>query len=344
MMQSAWARVPRRAFVLGSFAAFRVAALFAVLVAVLGATPAKADGWPNRVVRFVVPFAAGGSGDTLARIVAAHLSTALKQQVIVENRPGGGGIVGTEQFVAAPPDGYTIGMSSLSTISLVPIINPKGTYDPLRDFTHIAYIGGAPVVLAANPQTGVNTLQDFVAYTKKPGKAFTFASSGVGSDGHLAGEEIALSMQVPPEHVPYKATAQALTDLVAGHIPFSTFTLSSTAPFLRSKALNGIAVTSLERMPEFLDIPTFKELGHPELVGTTWFALSGPAKLPEDVVDTLNREVIEAVATADVQARFRRDGFIAQPMSPAQFTAFVAAENAKWKLLIEKAGLAAAGR
>jgi tripartite-type tricarboxylate transporter receptor subunit TctC len=315
------------------------AGLLIALTFAVGATPAKSQEWPSRPVRIVVPFAAGGSGDTLARVVAQHLSSAFKQQFVVENRPGGGGIIGTQQFLAAAPDGYTIGMTNLSTLSLVPVINPLAGYDPINDFAHIAYIGGAPVVLAANPKTGVKTLQDFETFATTPGKAFTFASSGVGSDGHLMGEAIAISMKVKTEHVPYKATAQALTDIVAGHVPFSTFTLSSTAPFLREGNLNGIAVTSPERMPDFPNLPTFKELNHAELVGTTWFSLSGPAKLPAGIIDMLNRNVAEAVATPDVQARFRRDGFIAQPMRPNEFTRFVAAENAKWKQLVEHAGL-----
>jgi tripartite-type tricarboxylate transporter receptor subunit TctC len=299
--------------------------------------------WPDRPVRIIVPFAAGGSGDTTARVVAQHLAAAFKQQFIVENRPGASGILGTQAFLSAPPDGYTIGMTNLSSLSLVPMINPVGTYHPLNDFTHIAYIAGAPVVLAANPKTGVKTLKDFITYANTPGNSFTFASSGVGSDGHLMGQAIALSTKIKMEHVPYKATAQALTDIVAGHVPFSTFTLSSTAPFLRANTLNGIAVTSPERMPDFPDVPTFKELGHPELVGTTWFSLSGPVNLPPDIVDKLNREVTAAVTSPEVQARFRRDGFIAQPMSAANFTKFVASENAKWKPIVESAGLVGKG-
>ncbi len=166
----------------------------------------------------------------------------------------------------------------------------------------------------------------------------------MGSDGHLMGEAIASSTKVKTEHVPYKATAQALTDLVAGHVPFSTFTLSSTAPFIRANSLNGVAVTSPDRMPDFSDLPTFKELGMPELVGTTWFSLSGPARLPKDIVDKLNREVVLATSTADIQARFRRDGFIAQPMNAAEFTKFVAKENARWRVVVERAGLLASSR
>src|SRR5262249_17546710 len=181
-------------------------------------------------------------------VVADYLTSSLKQQLVVENRPGGGGIIGTKQFLSQPADGYSIGMSSLSTMSLVPVINSNAGYKPDRDFAHIAYIGGSPVGLAANPQTGGGTLAELIAYSKNPGKSFTFASSGVGSDGQLWGELIASSTRVKAEHVPYKATAQALSDLVAGHVQFSTFTLSSTSPFLHAKSLNGIAVTAPERM------------------------------------------------------------------------------------------------
>ena len=157
------------------------------------------------------------------------------------------------------------------------------------------------------------------------------------------GQAIALSTRVKAEHVPYRGTMQALSDIAAGHVPFSTFTLSSSSSFLRAHTLNGIAVTSPERMADYPDLPTFKELGHPDLVGTTWFSLSGPAKLPSEIVGTVNQEVTKALAKPEVLERLRRDGFIAQPMTPQEFTKFVAAENAKWKPLIESAGLASKG-
>jgi tripartite-type tricarboxylate transporter receptor subunit TctC len=300
---------------------------------------ARADEWPSHPVRILVPFGAGGAGDTLARLVAQHLSESLGQPFIVEDRPGAGGIVGTQQIITAAPDGYTIGITNLSTMSLIPVINPEATYDPLGDLKHIAYIGGSPVVLAANQATRAQTLPDFIAYANAPGHAFTFSSSGMGSDGHLMGVAIAAALNVKPEHVPYKSTAEALTDVVAGQVPFSTSTLSSTAGFLHANTLIGIAVTSSQRVPDFPDLPTFKELGHPELLDNTWFSLSGPAQLPDDVAKKLNAAVVAAVALSDIQERFRRDGFLAQPMSPEELTNFVASENAKWKAVIARAGL-----
>jgi tripartite-type tricarboxylate transporter receptor subunit TctC len=157
------------------------------------------------------------------------------------------------------------------------------------------------------------------------------------------GVAIALATNIALEHVPYRSTSQALTDVVAGHVALCTFTLFSTAQFLRGGQLNGVAVTSPDRMPDQPELPTFKELGYPQLVGTTWFSLSGPPKLPTEIVDKLNAEVARIVALPDVQARFRRDGFIAQPMSPAAFTKYVGEEVARWKPLVEKAGLAGKG-
>ena len=315
----------------------------AVLMAAAVSVPASAQNWPDKPVKIIVPFGAGGSGDTLARVVAEHLSTTFKQQFVVENRTGAGGMIGAQAIASSPPDGTTIGITNLSTLSLVPVINPSVPYHSLNDFTHIAYVAGAPVALAATPTIGVKTLKEFIDYANKLGKPITFASSGVGSDGHLMGEAIALATKIKVEHVPYRSTSQALTDVVAGHVAFSTLTLSSTAQFLRAGTITGIAVTSPERMPDNPEIPTFKELGYPELVGTTWFSLSGPAKLPADIVQKLNAEITRIVALPDVQARLRRDGFIAQPMNPAQFTKFVDDENKRWKPLIEAAGLAGKG-
>jgi tripartite-type tricarboxylate transporter receptor subunit TctC len=314
---------------------------FAALFATSQPLAAQSD-WPNRPVRVIVPFGAGGSSDTLARIVANHLSTAFNQQFVVENRPGAGGVIGVQAIASAEPDGYTIGMTNLSTLSLAPIINRSVPYDPMKSLTHISYVGGAPVVLSANPNTGVKTLADFIAYAKQRG--FVFVSSGVGSDGHLMGQAIALSVGVKIEHVPYKQTQQALSDIVAGHVPFSTFTLSSTSQFLRAGQLNGVALTTAERLPDYASIPTFKELGHPNLVGTTWFSMSGPAKLPKDIVDRINAEITKTVMKPEVQERFRRDGFVAMPASAEEFTKFVAAETAKWRPTIEAAGLVGKGQ
>ncbi|MDP2358231.1 MAG: tripartite tricarboxylate transporter substrate binding protein [Beijerinckiaceae bacterium] len=298
---------------------------------------AQAD-WPNRPVKLIVPFGAGGSSDVLARIVAEQLGKTFKQQFVVENRPGAGGTIGVTQIANAEPDGYTIGVTNLSTLALAPFINQSVTYDPMKSLTHIAYVGGAPVLLSAAIKTGVKTIPEFIAYTKA--KSFTFVSSGVGSDGHLMGQAIALAMGLKIEHVPYSQTAQALGDLVAGHVPFSTFTLSSTSQFLRSNQVYGVAVTTPERLPDYANVPTFSEAGYPALIGTTWFSISGPAKMPKEISERLNKEILAAVMRPETVERYRRDGFIANTLSATDFTKFVADEILRWKPVIEAAGLA----
>lgn len=312
-------------------------ALLAAL-AMCAAAPAFAQAdWPNRPVKVIVPFGAGGSSDVLARLVAEQLGRTFKQQFVVENRPGAGGVIGVSQIASADPDGYTIGVTNLSTLALAPFINQSVAYDPMKSLTHIAYVGGAPVLLASAQKTGVKTLKEFVAYTKD--KSFTFVSSGVGSDGHLMGQAIAMSMGLKVEHVPYSQTSQALSDLVASHVPFSTFTLSSTSQFVRAGQVNAIAVTTPGRLPDYPDVPTFAENGYPALVGTTWFSMSDPAKLPKEIADKLNREIIAAVARPESVERYRRDGFIANPLSTDDFTKFVADEIVRWKPVIQAAGL-----
>jgi tripartite-type tricarboxylate transporter receptor subunit TctC len=317
--------------------------LTAIATVILLAAPAAAQDWPNRPVRMIVPFGAGGTGDALARIVADHISASLKQQFVVENRTGAGGMIGVQALASSAPDGYTVGITNVSTLSLIPVLNPKQSYHPLNDFTHIAYVAGAPVSLAVFPKTGIKTLKDFIAYANKSAKPLTFASSGLGSDGHLIGEAIAASTKIKVEHIPYKSTGQALTDVVGGHVTFSTFTLSSTSSFIRAGTLTGVAVTSAERMLDYPDLPTFKELGYPELVASTWFSISGPAKLSKAIADRLNREVNAAMAKPEVQARMRRDGLLTQAMTPEEFTKFVAAEGARWTPLVQRAGLAGKG-
>jgi tripartite-type tricarboxylate transporter receptor subunit TctC len=304
---------------------------------------ASAQDWPARPVRVIVPFGAGGTGDALARIVAEGLSSSLKQQFVVENRTGAGGMIGAQAIASSAPDGYTIGITNVSTLSLIPVLNPKQSYHPLNDFSHIAFVAGAPVSLGVYPKTGVRTLKEFIAFAHKAGKPLTFASSGLGSDGHLVGEAIAAATGIKVEHVPYKSTGQALTDVVGGHVVFSTFTLSSSSSFIRAGTITGVAVTSPERMPDYPDLPTFKELGYPDLVASTWFSMSGPAKLPNEIVTRLNREITTVMNKPEVQARMRRDGLLTESMNPGQFTKFVAAESARWAPLIERAGLAGKG-
>lgn len=305
----------------------------------IAATAACAQSYPSKTMRIIAPFSAGGAADLMARYLCEKFPQSMGQPCVVENRTGAGGMIGVQAVASAAPDGYTFGITNVSTLSLIPVLNPKNAYHPLNDFTHVAYVAGAPVSLAVFPKTGVKTLAEFIAFANKSARPLTFASSGLGSDGHLIGEAIAASTKIKVEHIPYKSTGQALTDVVGGHVTFSTFTLSSSSSFIRAGTITGIAVTSPERMPDYPELPTFKELGYPDVVSTIWFSLSGPAGLPEDIVRKLNREIARAVNRPEVQQRLKQDGFVTEPMTLEEFARFIDAENERWRPILQQVGL-----
>jgi tripartite-type tricarboxylate transporter receptor subunit TctC len=300
---------------------------------------ASAQDWPNRPVRIVNTFAPGGAADILARIVAEHLSSVFSQQFYVETRAGAGGAIGVTSVANSAPDGYNFVITNVSLLALAPVSNPKLGYDPLRDLVNIGYIAGSPMVFSVHPSTGIKTLAEFIAYAKKSDKPLTYSSSGVGSNGHLVAESFAQQAGIKIEHVPYKGAAQGLLDLVGGHIVFSSQTLTSSASQIRGGAIIPIAHTNAERIADYPDVPTFKELGYPDVVSTTWFSLSGPAGLPNEIVQKVNREIANAMAKPEVQRRLREDGLLTQTLSPADFRTFIQAETARWKPVIERVGL-----
>ncbi len=306
--------------------------------ALMVSTVAAADEWPSRPVRMVNTFAAGGTADVLTRLVADHLTTVFKQQFFVETRAGAGGSIGVQSVASSPPDGYNFALTNITHLVLLPISNPKLGYDPHRDLTNIAYVAGAPIMLSVNAASGVRTFADFVAHGKKSASPLTYSSSGVGSSGHLVGELFAQKAGIKVEHVPYKGASQGLMDLVAGHIFFSAQTVSSSAAQVRGGALNAIVHSHAARLPDFPDVPTFKENGI-DLVATTWFTISGPAKLPTDIVQKMNREIIRAVSKPEVQQRLRQDGLVADTMSVEELKTHIDAETARWKPVLEQVGL-----
>ena len=316
--------------------AFRVA--LAALGALTLSAPATADEWPSRPVRVVNTFAAGGTADVLTRIVADHLSTAFKQQFFVETRPGAGGAIGVKSVVDSPPDGYNFVLTNMTQLVLLPIGNPKLGYDPKRDLITMAYVAGSPLLLSVNAKSGIKTLKEFIARAKKSDKPLTYSSSGLGSSGHLVGEAFGQLADIRVEHVPYKGASQCLTDLLAGHIDFSSQTVSSTAAYVRSGTLLALAHAAKERLPDFPDVPTFKELGY-DLVATIWFSFSGPAGLPNDIVQKVNREIVGAMAKPEMQQRLRRDGLVTDLMSVDEMQKFIDAETVRWKPVVERIGV-----
>lgn len=318
-----------------------VATLLSVLSAVcLATTPVAAQGWPTRPVRIVAPFAAGGAADIMARLVADHLSTAFGQQFVVENRGGAAGTIGLRSVVSAEPDGYTFVLTAFSLLVITPATNPNVGYDPIRSLTNVAYIAGSPIMLTVNRVHGPKTLQDLIALGKKNAKPLTYSSAGIGSNGQLVAESFAREAGIRIEHVSYKGVSQGLMDLVGNHIDFAVQSVASSAGQVRGGFLRPLAQTAPERLPDYPDVSTFKELGY-DLVTANWFGLAGPAKLPPDIVTKVNREVVAMLDKPEVQQRLRRDGLQGQRMTAAQFGKFIEAETERWTPVIKKIGISA---
>jgi tripartite-type tricarboxylate transporter receptor subunit TctC len=309
----------------------KVLALLAGIAAlsVLGPAPGSAEEWPARPVKIVVPFAPGGTSDVLARVLAAHFGDILHQTFFVENRPGAGGMLGSAGVATAEPDGYTLVLSGIASHVIAPAYSPKPTYDGLRDFTHIAYLGGPPVGLLVHPSLGLKTYADFLAYAKARTDVLDYTSSGTGTLGFLVGDELAHKEKLKLNHIPYKGGAPALLDLIAGHVLVATMTFSSAAAQVRAGSVRALAVTSGARMPHFPDVPTFREAGY-DLTATTWFGLSGPPRLPRDIVDKLNRAANETLAMPDVRERLSRDEIEVKPMTADETTELFRGEIAHW--------------
>jgi tripartite-type tricarboxylate transporter receptor subunit TctC len=318
-----------------------LALVTAALLLPSAAPVAIAQDWPARPVRIIAPFAPGGTADTLGRVAAEHLSEAFQQQFFVENRAGAGGVTASLAVARMDPDGYNFVVSGIATHAIAPIINPNTGYDPVGDFTHAAYFGGPPIVLIVPTGLGVKSLQDLVNYAKTRNETLTFASPGTGTSGHLVAEFFAQKAGIKIEHVPYRGAAPGVLDVVAGHLRFGSMTWTTAAGQIAAGTVVPLAVSAPARLDDFPAIPTFKEAGYPDLVSTTWFALSGPARLPKDIVGKINREVIKALAKPEVMARLKVEQILTEPMTPEEFTQFVATEFARWRPVAEQIQLKA---
>jgi tripartite-type tricarboxylate transporter receptor subunit TctC len=291
--------------------------------------PALAQTWPDKPVRIIAPFAPGGAADTLGRLIADQLTTTFKQQFFVENRGGAGGIVGALAGAQAAPDGYTLVVSSIASNVISPVFNSNVGYDGIKDFTHIAYLGGPPSAMVVHPKLGVKSFQEFVALARKSKDPITYISPGTGSHGFLVAEYVAQQSGYKLSHIPYKGAGPAVADLIAGHVLMGNTTFSSIVEQIRAKRVIPLAVTTEKRIAEVPDMPTFKEQGL-DLVAATWFSLSGPKGLSMDIAQRLNTEVNKAMKTEIVQKRLALDSIESRFMSIAEFNKFVEEENARW--------------
>jgi tripartite-type tricarboxylate transporter receptor subunit TctC len=297
-------------------------------------TVAPAAEWPARPIRIIAPSTPGGVADLFARLLAEVLAPRLHQPVIVDNRGGAGGLIGAAAVARAEPDGYTLVTSSVAYHAIAPAVSPNPGFDPIRDFTHIAYLGGPPNVIVAHPTLGVHSIRELVALARGHGP-IDYVSPGVGTLGHLLVENFAQKSGLAVQHIPHKGSAQAMLDLIAGTVKVGTMTFSSAAGQIRAGTVIPLAVSSNARVAEFPDVPTLREEGF-DIVALTWFALSGPAGLADDIVTKVNRAVNEAWAQPDVKARLAADAIATEAMTPQQVTAFVTDEVRKWGPLAKR--------
>ena len=318
-------------------------ALAGLALAAAAAVPfaAQAQAYPTKPVTVVVPFAAGGTTDILARVIGQALNKELGQPVVVDNRAGAGGNIGAALAAKAPADGYTLFMGTVGTHAINQSLYKKLPFDPIKDFQPLTRVAMVPNLLVANPTKPYKTVKELVAYAKAhPGKV-NFGSSGSGSSIHLSGELFNALAGVQMVHVPYKGSAPAVTDLLGGQIDIMFDNMPSAIQHVRSGKLRPIAVTTAKRSPELPDVPTIAEAGVPGYEATSWFGMFAPANTPAPVVAKLNTALVKVLADPEVKKKLAEQG--AEPYSekPEQFAEFIRKETAKWSKVVKDSGASA---
>ncbi len=309
----------------------------AMAAAALGAA---AQEYPNKSIRLIVPFAAGGLLDTGVRVIADRASQRLGQQLIVENRPGATGFIGTELVAKSAPDGYTIVGGFDGTLTISPHIAPKIPFDTLRDFQPITKLADATLILVAHPSVKANTLGELIAQKDKIG-SLSYGTSGTGSPNHVAGEMLKQLTGLDLVHIPYKGGGQAIGDVVGGQIPLVYTAIATAQQFVKAGKLKALGMSSAQRSPVFPDVPTFIEAGLPGFVVDSWIGLLAPAKTPRPIVDRLQREMLAVLGTPEVRERYAALGLMPVGSTPDEFSAQLKEELARWEPVVKKAGIKA---
>jgi tripartite-type tricarboxylate transporter receptor subunit TctC len=312
-----------------------LAAFFVVFAAV---SAACAQSFPTKPIRWVVPFAPGGSTDTLARTLGVKLSDALGQQVVIDNRPGANGNIGMEIVARAPADGHTILLGYIANVAIAPSLYQKLPFDPVKDYEPITLLATSPNVLVAHPAVAAKNLKELIALAKsQPGK-LNYASASIASVGHLTGELLNELAGIRMTHVAYKGSGQAVTDLLGGHIQLMFSGFSSTLPHIKSGKLRALAKTGEKRSPALPDVPTIAESGFPKFEATAWYGVHAPAKTPKAIVNRLNAELVKALKLPDVSERLGSLGFEIAATTPEHYGNYIRSEIRKWAKVVKASG------
>jgi tripartite-type tricarboxylate transporter receptor subunit TctC len=313
-------------------------AKFTLLAVAVAASPAFAADYPIKPIRIVVPFSAGGTSDFLARAIAAKLDGALGQTVIIDNKPGAGGNIGSDAVAKADPDGYTLLLGTVGTHAINSSLYKKMPYDAMKDFAPVTLVAEVPNMLVVHPSVPAKSVQELLALAKaKPG-SLTFASSGNGSSIHLSGELFKSLAGVDMLHIPYKGSSPAVSDLLGGQVNMMFDNMPSSLPHVKAGKLRALAVTSAKRSPAMPDLPTLAETGITGYDAAAWFGVLAPAGTPPDVIKKLNTEIVKVLNMPEVAARLSVQGAVPTTNTPEQFAAYIKSETAKWAKVVKASG------
>jgi tripartite-type tricarboxylate transporter receptor subunit TctC len=305
------------------------------------AAPAQtpADGYPQRAVTFLCPFPAGGGTDILTRILAQELQDKLRRPVVVENRPGGGTIVAAQAAARAAPDGHTILLAPVTTLAMGPNVHKTLPYDTVKDFAPVGLVGSSQFALIANPGLGVTTVRELIAFIKSKDGTLSYASSGAATPHHLFMEMFLKMVGAKAQHVPYRGSVPALTDVISGHIPFMIVDLAVAIPAINEGKVKALGVTSTSRIKAMPDLPTIAEAGVPGYGGTPWFSVVAPAGTPRPIIDRLNQVLMAFISRPETQDKMNALAITPWTSTPDELAQFIPAEIAKWAQVVKDAGI-----